>query len=188
MHVIFWFPKIPRSDGLKVGKKNLAQKMKNWDLQKQGWAIAHHTFQKCDCVITLFFALLKSIIEQFHFFSLFSKVRLCNCTFWHSFQKCDCTIAFFKRLKKNAIAWSLFLKEWMRENVQKSANVRIALFSLFKNGQLPNPACWAICTLKISFFAHFRTFPLFKSVTCVIALFFALLKVWMWDRHFWLLF
>jgi len=188
MHVIFWFPKIPRSDGLKVGKKNLAQKMKNWDLQKQGWAIAHHTFSLFSKVRLCDHTFFRSSKKYYWAISLFSKVRLCNRTFWHSFQKCDCTIAFFKRLKKNAIAWSLFLKEWMRENVQKSANVRIALFSLFKNGQLPNPACWAICTLKISFFAHFRTFPLFKSVTCVIALFFALLKVWMWDRHFWLLF
>jgi len=113
--------------------------------------------------ITLFVALLKSMIEQFHFLSLFSKVRLCNRTFWHSFQKCDCTIALFKRAKKNAIAWSLFLKEWMRENVQKSANVQITLFSLFKNGQLPNPDCWEICTLKICIFCTFLHIPPFQK-------------------------
>jgi len=72
---------------------------------------------------------------------------------------------------------------------EKSANFRIALFllfekviALFQNGRLPNPACWAICTFKNSFFFH--TFALLKSGIVWSHFLVAILKIAIVQLHF----
>jgi len=63
------------------------------------WAIAHLQiahfcfFQKWDCAIALFVALIKSVIVRSHFLSLFQKSHCTIALFCHSFQKSDRTFS-----------------------------------------------------------------------------------------------
>jgi len=103
--------------------------------------------KKCEFSNRTFFALLKRAIAHFqsvqlpnparlgncavahHTFSHFSKVQLCDRTFWRTFQKYDCAIALFVALFKSAIVRSHFFALFKSATnrsiaLSKRANVR----------------------------------------------------------------
>jgi len=101
------------------------------------------------------FALLKSGIVPSHFLSLFSKVRMWDCTFCRTFQK----------YKKGAIAQSLFWKERMCDDVGKKGEFSISLFLLFNKSDCTFPLLkrayvqkWAKkCDFQIALFSLFHS-------------------------------
>jgi len=99
-------------------------------------------------------------------------------------KKCVFPNRTFLNFKKNNRTIALL----KRPNVQKGQTSKSHFYALqkviahFKNGWMPNTACLAICTFGIyTLFAHFWTFPLFKSA---IALFVALCKSAIVRSHF----
>jgi len=148
--------------------------------------VRSHFSWKCDCAIALFDSLFRSLIVRSHFLLHFSKVWSHNRSFKkvgshdRSFEKSECAkmckkvwiskLLFFRTLKR-ALHNRTFEKSELEKMCKKAWISESHFFCSLKraiphyqNGQLPSPACWAICTFGNShLFCHFCTFALFKS-------------------------